>query len=74
MKFAQVLSAATKSWKTTVLAILAALTEWGVQIQAYLNPDVTPDWNQAVTLTIVAAALLFSRDADKTSEDSGVNK
>lgn len=59
--------------KTTVLAFLAAFTEWGGQLQAALDGNVAtvPDWNGAITLTLVAIGLLFARDADVSSEKSG---
>lgn len=69
------LTAALRSPKTTGLAILAAFTAWGGALHAVLDGDAatTADWDTVMTLTLLAIGMLFSRDADVTSETSGAN-
>jgi hypothetical protein len=68
------LTAAVKSWKTTVTGILVAASAWIEAIQKILDSDpaTNPDWTIVFALTLAAIGLIFSRDADKTSTDLGL--
>ena len=62
------------SWKTTTVAVLLAIDS---VIHAGMNlldsdPATNPDWNVVIALWIAAFGMLFSRDADKSSQDAGV--
>ena len=67
----------TASWKTTAAAVAALLIAVGTAAEALLDdrPETIPDLQ---SLMIAALALItaitgwFSRDADKSSQDSGV--
>ncbi len=67
-----VLRAAVKSWKTTVLACVAALVAIGNAAIALFDADPTtvPDWALVVGLIITAVGLLFAKDADVTGVSS----
>jgi hypothetical protein len=62
-----------KSWKTTVLGILAGITVISTQLTALLDNDPSTEFQ----LGLVLAALgtmgigLFARDNDKSSEEAG---
>lgn len=58
------------SLKTTALGVMALLTVVGTVGSALLDgdPATNPDWNAAATEVMLAIALIFSRDADVTSE------
>lgn len=71
------------NWKTTTSGIAAAIIGFVVTIlmaAQYLldgNPDTNPDWEVVVPAVIGLIQLvmgLFARDADKSSQDSGVRK
>lgn len=66
--------ALTANWKTSLTAVLLALGAIGSATLAMIDSDplTVPDWNKVVVVLIAAAGLLFARDADKSSQDSGI--
>lgn len=61
--------------KTTLLAVIAFLMALLGAFQNVLdgNPDTVPDWNVVViagAVAVNAVGNFFSRDADKSTEDS----
>jgi hypothetical protein len=62
--------------KTTWAGIITAAIAWGEVVLATIDDKVetVPDFNLAVGLTIAAIGLLFSRDADKSSQDTGIRQ
>lgn len=62
------------NWKTTVAGILQflgiAAVEFGYLLD--LDPLTVPNWSLIVGSLITLIGLLFARDADVTSEDSGL--
>lgn len=65
---------AAKNWKTTTVGVLQFL---GVLITALIAQldgveTTTPDWNLVVASAVALFGFLLARDADKSSEDSGV--
>ncbi len=67
------ITAGAKSHKTTAMAIITALMAilGSVQLLMDGNPDTNPDWGTVAGTLATAIGLLFARDADKSSEDSG---
>jgi len=69
------LSSGVKSWKTTVFGAGGVAIVIFNQLSTLLDGDPTtnPDWTVVVSTLGILLAFLFSRDANKSSEDSGVN-
>ena len=67
-------TAAIRSWKTTLAACLLAVDAILHAVSAMLdgNPLTNPDWSTVVMLLVAAAGLLFARDSDVSSQDSGI--
>lgn len=63
-----------KSWRTTILGILAALSLLGPQLTAILDDDPTtnPDWSVIFAALGIGGAGVVSRDNGVSSEDAGV--
>jgi len=72
--FTRLITAILANRKTTVASILAAVTVIFGAVREVIDGDpmTNPDWNVVVPVVIAALGLLFSRDADKSSQDSGV--
>ena len=66
--------AVLKNWKTTSAAIGMLLVALGPAVKALVDgdPATQPDYNTVIPEVIAAIALLLARDADKSSQDSGV--
>lgn len=70
------MKAIVSSWKTTLAACLLAggalceAVSWTIDA----DPTTNADWSKVVALLVVAAGLLFARDADRSSQDSGIRK
>ena len=66
--------AALTSWKTTLAACILAVDAIMHAISAIIDNDpmTNPDWNTVVMLLVAAAGLLFARDSDVSSQDSGI--
>lgn len=65
-----------KSWKTTILGLIALLSALSAGIDAY-SEDRTLDASEArivVGLAVAGLGLLVARDGDKTSEDVGAKR
>lgn len=67
----------TVNWKTTTAGAMGFLITVLVSLQAVLDgdPETVADWNDAVPALFGLVMLLiglFSRDADKSSEDEEV--
>lgn len=62
-----------KNPRTTSFAIVGWLSLFFGALNAQFDgkEDTVPDWNEVVSMGIVAAGLLFARDSSKTSEDVG---
>ena len=73
-KLEKSLKGITGSWKTTLLAVLAALVLILTEIKDLLdsNPETVFEWENFWTLGVIVLIGLFSRDSDKTSEDVGI--
>ena len=58
--------AAAGNWKTTTVAVLAAVTAVLGAASAMLDgdPATNPNWDTTMTAVIVAIGLFFARDAD----------
>tara|TARA_R100000234_G_scaffold103771_1_gene73347 strand:- start:1190 stop:1414 length:225 start_codon:yes stop_codon:yes gene_type:complete len=63
-----------KNWKTTSAAIGMLLVALGPAVQALIDgdPSTSPNYNIVIPEVLAAIALLMARDADKSSQDSGV--
>ena len=63
-----------KNWKTTAAAIGMLLVAVGPVISALADgdPSTQPNWNLFLPEILAAIGLLFSRDANKSSQDSGI--
>lgn len=62
---------ATVSWKTSLLGVLV-FAESVFQNLIYVfdeNPETLADWNLVVIAGTAMIAMLFAKDADKTTED-----
>lgn len=59
--------------KTTLAAVAAALSAvfGALSAQFDADPATVANWAEVATVVFIAAGLLFARDADKTSENSG---
>lgn len=64
------------NWKTTTVAVLAAVTALSNAVSHMLDSDpmTNPDWNLVLATVIAASGLLFAKDSDKTSEDLDLYK
>ena len=62
------------NWKTTAAAIGAFLAIAMPQIGLWMdgNALTSPDWNILIAAVGVMLTGIFARDADKSSQDSGV--
>ena len=62
------------NWKTTSAAIVAFLAVVAPQVQMLFDgvAETNPDWNIVVGAVGILLAGIFARDADKSSQDSGV--
>jgi len=67
-------TAALKSWRTTLTACILALDAIGHAVVATIdsNPLTTADWNSVIMQLVLAAGLLFARDASVSSQESGI--
>ena len=68
--------AGLRNWRTTVLGVISGLLIVLHALQAFLDDDpaTVPDWGaaiEAISGIVLAVALLFTRDANVTSEESG---
>jgi len=73
----KLIRAGTKNWKTTTAGILGGLLIILGAAQAYLDgdADTIPDFQaatQALSGIVIILWGFFSRDADKSSQDSGI--
>jgi len=66
--------AALRNWKTSSVAIGMIAVALGNALPLLLDGDVNtqPNWNVLIPEVMAALALLFARDADVSSQDSGV--
>ena len=62
------------SWRTTATACILALDAIGHAVSALIDsdPGTNPDWNTVIMLLVAAAGLLFARDANVSSQESGI--
>ena len=62
------------SRNTTLAGIALLLIAAGTLVGAYADgdPSTQPDWNLFVAEMIAAVGMFSARDADKSSQDSGV--
>ena len=67
---ARAIATSIANWKTTAAAIGMLLVAGIPVLQALTNGE-RPDWNIFIQEIIAAIGLLFARDANKTSEQSG---
>ena len=74
MDLKTILVAVLKNWKTTSAAVGMIIVAIGPALRAILDgdPSTLPNYKVLVPELIAAVALLFARDADKSSQDSGV--
>jgi len=70
------LSSGMKNPKTTIIAICAAVAAIAGAVTAITDgdPATNPDWAILAAVIATAIGLLFARDADKTSAQSGAGK
>jgi len=64
------------NWKTTLCGVCIVL---GVLSQVLLmtldgDAETNPQWELVVPEILAGIALIFARDADKSSEESGISK
>lgn len=62
------------SWQTSMAglsAITVAVFSMIIQPLTDGNPETNPDYNVAITAIIAGIGLLFARDDNKTSEETG---
>ena len=66
--------AALTSWRTTLAACILALDAIGHAVLATIDNDplTNADWNSVLMLLVAAIGLLFARDANVSSQDSGI--
>jgi hypothetical protein len=68
------LNSLSTSWQTTILGVIGALglllTAFHAQLDS--DPGTVAQWNIVVPAVIAAIGVCFARDANKTSEDSGL--
>lgn len=62
------------NWKTTLTGVLTLVT---VAADAALlmidnDPATNPNWSVVIPAIVAAIGLIFARDANKSSQDSGV--
>jgi hypothetical protein len=62
------------SWRTTLAACILAVDAILHAVSALLDGDATtnPDWNTVIVVLVAALGLLFARDANVSSQESGV--
>jgi len=62
------------NWKTTLLAVLAAVILILTEVKDLLdgNPKTVFEWEKFWTLGIIVLIGLFAKDSDKTSEELGL--
>jgi len=67
--------AANKSWETTAYGIAGALAIAFGAFQVLIDGDpmTMPDWNEVIAGIMIALGFWRARDANKSSEDSGVH-
>lgn len=65
----------SKSWKTTLAGILQFLGVISTQIGFLFDniPTTNPDYGLLISSAVVLFGLVFSRDADVSSEQAGLN-
>ena len=73
----RLIRAGTKNWKTTLAGVLGGLLIILAAAQAFLDDDPTtvPDSGAVIEATVGIIMIIWgflSRDADKTSRESGV--
>ncbi len=74
MDLKKVLVAALRNWKTTSVALGMIAVALGQAVPLLFDGDANtqPNWNVLIPEIMAALALLFARDADVSSQDSGV--
>ncbi len=64
-----------KNWKTSSIGVLQFIQVLAITLIAQFDaPEAAtdPNWNLVITSLIAMVGLLFARDGDKSSEDSGI--
>jgi hypothetical protein len=66
--------AALASWRTTLTACILAVDAILHAVSALIDSDpmTNPDWNTVIMLLVAAGGLLFARDANVSSQESGI--
>lgn len=64
------------NWKTTLTGVLTLVGIISRSALLMIDNDATtnPNWSVVIPAAVAAIGLIFARDADKSSQDSGVRK